>query len=140
MVKRYKKGRIIPQYNKHVPNIPSFYFNYGLEYHAENLLGRNELSRIYMDVSHVGEFDWGWQMSTLSDQRKKWIIPSNDVFTIGLQQSFWHNNISLSFEVENIFDKENYMEFKMPLQGRTFKTKLRFNLFRDKTSGGAMSL
>ena len=134
------KGTNNPTYNKHVPNIPSFYFNYGLEYHAENLLGRNELSRIYMDVSHVGEFDWGWQMSTLSDQRKKWIIPSNDVFTIGLQQSFWHNNISLSFEVENIFDKENYMEFKMPLQGRTFKTKLRFNLFRDKTSGGAMSL
>lgn len=134
------KGTDNPTYNKHVPNIPSFYFNYGLEYHAENLLGRNELSRIYMDVSHVGEFDWGWQMSTLSDQRKKWIIPSNDVFTIGLQQSFWHSNISLSFEVENIFDKENYMEFKMPLQGRTFKTKLRFNLFRDKTSGGAMSL
>ena len=134
------KGTDNPTYNKHVPNIPSFYFHYGLEYHAENLLGRNELSRIYMDVSHVGEFDWGWQMSTLSDQRKKWIIPSNDVFTIGLQQSFWHNNISLSFEVENIFDKENYMEFKMPLQGRTFKTKLRFNLFRDKTSGGAMSL
>ena len=134
------KGTDNPTYNKHVPNIPSFYFNYGLEYHAENLLRRNELSRIYMDVSHVGEFDWGWQMSTLSDQRKKWIIPSNDVFTIGLQQSFWHNNISLSFEVENIFDKENYMEFKMPLQGRTFKTKLRFNLFRDKTSGGAMSL
>ena len=134
------KGTDNPTYNKHVPNIPSFYFNYGLEYHAENLLGRNELSRIYLDVSHVGEFDWGWQMSTLSDQRKKWIIPSNDVFTIGLQQSFWHNNISLSFEVENIFDKENYMEFKMPLQGRTFKTKLRFNLFRDKTSGGAMSL
>ena len=134
------KGTDNPTYNKHVPNIPSFYFNYGLEYHAENLLGRNELSRIYMDVSHVGEFDWGWQMSTLSEQRKKWIIPSNDVFTIGLQQSFWHNNISLSFEVENIFDKENYMEFKMPLQGRTFKTKLRFNLFRDKTSGGAMSL
>ena len=134
------KGTDNPTYNKHVPNIPSFYFNYGLEYHAENLLGRNELFRIYMDVSHVGEFDWGWQMSTLFDQRKKWIIPSNDVFTIGLQQSFWHNNISLSFEVENIFDKENYMEFKMPLQGRTFKTKLRFNLFRDKTSGGAMSL
>ena len=30
------------------------------------------------------------------------------------------------------------MEFKKPLQGRTFKVKLRFNLFRDKTSGGAM--
>ena len=135
-----EKGTDNPTYDKHVPNIPSFYYNYGMEYHVEGLLGKKELSRVYVDVSHVGEFDWGWQMSTLPDQRKKWLIPSNDVFTIGLQQSFWHNNISLSFEVENIFDKENYMEFKMPLQGRTFKAKLRFNLFRDKISGGAMSL
>lgn len=135
-----ENGTDNPTYNKHVPNIPSFYYNYGMEYHVEGLLGKKELSRVYVDVSHVGEFDWGWQMSTLPDQRKKWLIPSNDLFTIGLQQSFWHNNISLSFEVENIFDKENYMEFKMPLQGRTFKAKLRFNLFRDKISGGAMSL
>ena len=135
-----EKGTDNPTYDKHVPNIPSFYYNYGMEYHVEGLLGKKELSRVYVDVSHVGEFDWGWQMSTLPDQRKKWLIPSNDVFTIGLQQSFWHNNISLSFEVENIFDKENYMEFKMPLQGRTFKMKLRFNLFRDKVSGGAMSM
>ena len=135
-----EKGTDNPTYDKHVPNIPSFYYNYGMEYHVEGLLGKKELSRVYVDVSHVGEFDWGWQMSTLPDQRKKWLIPSNDLFTIGLQQSFWHNNISLSFEVENIFDKENYMEFKMPLQGRTFKAKLRFNLFRDKISGGAMSL
>ena len=135
-----EKGTDNPTYDKHVPNIPSFYYNYGMEYHVEGLLGKKELSRVYVDVSHVGEFDWGWQMSTLPDQRKKWLIPSNDVFTIGLQQSFWHNNISLSFEVENIFNKENYMEFKMPLQGRTFKVKLRFNLFRDKISGGAMSL
>ena len=135
-----ENGTDNPTYNKHVPNIPSFYYNYGMEYHVEGLLGKKELSRVYVDVSHVGEFDWGWQMSTLPDQRKKWLIPSNDLFTIGLQQSFWHNNISLSFEVENIFDKENYMEFKMPLQGRTFKMKLRFNLFRDKVSGGAMSM
>lgn len=135
-----ENGTDNPTYNKHVPNIPSFYYNYGMEYHVEGLLGKKKVSRVYVDVSHVGEFDWGWQMSTLPDQRKKWLIPSNDLFTIGLQQSFWHNNISLSFEVENIFNKENYMEFKMPLQGRTFKVKLRFNLFRDKISGGAMSL
>ena len=135
-----ENGTDNPTYRKRVPNIPYFYYNYGIEYHTEGFLGRKELSRVYMDVSHVGEFDWSWQMSSLPEQRKKWIIPSNDIFTIGLQQSFWHNNISLSCEVENLFDKENYMEFKMPLQGRTFKTKLRFNLFRDKTSGGVMSL
>ena len=111
-----------------------------MEYHAEGLIGRRELSRVYIDVSHVGEFDWGWQMSSLAEERRKWRIPSNDIFTIGLQQSLWHNNMSLSLELENVFNKENYMEFKMPLPGRTLKAKLRFNLFSDKLSGGAMSL
>lgn len=129
-----------PTYNRHIPNIPDFYFNYGVEYHAEGILGRHELSRLYMDASYIGEFDWGWQLSSLPDQRKKWIIPESLLFTAGLQQSFWKNNLSLGFEVENIFDKETYMEFKKPLQGRTFKMKLRFNLFRDKMSGGAMGL
>ena len=129
-----------PTYKKNVPNIPDFYFNYGIEYHTEGVLGKSELSRVYLDASYVGEFDWSWQMSSLPEQRKKWIIPSSHIFTIGLQQSFWHNNISLGCEVENLFDKENYMEYKKPLQGRTFKAKLRFNLFRDKVSGGAMSL
>ena len=101
---------------------------------------KSELSRVYLDASYVGEFDWSWQMSSLPEQRKKWIVPSSHIFTVGLQQSFWHNNISLGCEVENLFDKENYMEYKKPLQGRTFKAKLRFNLFRDKVSGGAMSL
>ena len=32
------------------------------------------------------------------------------------------------------------MEFKKPLQGRTFKINLRFNWFGDESSGGAMSL
>lgn len=129
-----------PTYRKQVPNIPDFYFNYGAEYHVEGILGKHELSRIYVDASYVGAFDWGWQMSSLPEQRKKWIIPSSHLFTVGLQQSFWHNNVSLGCEIENIFNKESYMEFKKPLQGRTFKVKLRFNLFRDKTSGGAMSL
>lgn len=129
-----------PTYKKNVPNIPDFYFNYGIEYHTEGLLWKSELSRVYLDASYVGEFDWSWQMSTLTEQRKKWVIPSSHIFTVGLQQSFWHNNISLGCEVENLFDKESYMEYKKPLQGRTFKAKLRFNLFRDKVSGGAMSL
>ncbi len=58
-----EKGSDNPTYDKHVPNIPSFYYNYGMEYHVEGLLGK-----------------------------------------------------------------------------RTFKAKLRFNLFRDKVSGGAMSM
>ena len=129
-----------PTYNKHIPNIPYFYFNSGLEYHTEGLLGKKELSRIYVDASYVHDFDWNWQMSNIPEQRKKWLIPQNKIITAGLQQSFWKNKISLGFEVENILNHQNYMEFKKPLQGRTFKVKLRFNWFRDETSGGTMSL
>lgn len=129
-----------PTYDKQVPNIPRFYFNYGLEYHTEGLLGKHEISRIYIDASYVHDFDWSWQMSNLPEQRKKWLIPRSHLFTAGFQQSIWKNKVSLGFEVENIFNKESYMEFKKPLQGRTFKIKLRFNWFGDESSGGAMSL
>lgn len=64
-----------PTYDKQVPNIPRFYFNYGLEYHTEGLLGKHEISRIYIDASYVHDFDWSWQMSNLPEQRKKWLIP-----------------------------------------------------------------
>ena len=129
-----------PTYDKQVPNIPRFYFNYGLEYHTEGLLGKHEISRIYIEASYVHDFDWSWQMSNLPEQRKKWLIPRSHLFTAGFQQSIWKNKVSLGFEVENIFNKESYMEFKKPLQGRTFKIKLRFNWFGDESSGGAMSL
>jgi len=129
-----------PTYDKQVPNIPGFYFNYGLEYHPEGLLGKNELSRIYVDASYIDEFNWGWQMSDLPEQKKKWLIPRSHLFTAGFQQSFWKNKTSLGFEAENIFNQESFMEFKKPLQGRTFKLKLRFNWFGDESSGGAMGL
>ncbi|HCC51064.1 MAG TPA: TonB-dependent receptor [Porphyromonadaceae bacterium] len=127
-----------PTYNKQVPNIPRFYFNYGLEYHTKGLLGKNELSRIYIDASYIDKFNWSWQMSDLPEQKKKWLIPQSHLVTAGFQQSFWKNKISLGFEVENIFNDESYMEFKKPLQGRTFKIKFRFNWFGDESSGGAM--
>lgn len=129
-----------PTYNKDVPNIPQMYFNYGIEYHKEGLLGKKEYSRAYLDASYINEFNWSWQLSDLPEQRKKWSIPKSHIFTAGLQQSFWKNKISLGFEVENIFNQQSFMEFKKPLQGRTFKIKLRLNWFGDETSGGAMSL
>lgn len=129
-----------PTYDKKVPNIPNFYFNYGIEYHKEDLLGKGELSRFYIDASYMHDFDWSWQMSDREDQKHKWLIPGSHIVTIGIQQSFWKNRCSLSGEIENLFNKENYMEYKNPLAGRSFKIKLRFNIFKDQLSGGAISL
>lgn len=125
-------------YNKPIPNIPRFFYNYGLEYHTEGLLGKDELFRAYIDGSYMGNFNWNFQLSKRADERKKWEIPASHTLTIGVQQSFWKNRISLAAEIENIFDNEVFMEFKRPLPGRVFKVKLRFNLFKDEYVGGAM--
>ena len=127
-------------YGLSVPNIPTFYYNYGIEYHIEGFLGINELSRIYIDGSYVGGYSWAWQLSSDAQSIAKWNIPQTHIFNIGLQQSFLKNQLSLGFEVENVFNQKTFQEFRMPLQGRTFKLKLRYNLFRDKISGGAMGI
>ena len=80
-------------------------------------------------------------MSNLPEQRKKWLIPRSHLFTAGFQQSIWKNKVSLGFEVENIFNKESYMEFKKPFT-RSYFLKLNYDLigFGDESSWGAMSL
>jgi len=79
-------------------------------------------------------------MSDREDQKRKWQIPGSRLINIGIQQSFWKNRISLGFQIDNLFNKDNFMEFKNPLPGRTFKIKLRFNWFKNESSGGAMGI
>ena len=139
---KYKADNNTPNltYGLDIPNIPRFYFNYGIEYHTEGLIGENELSRAYIDCSYVEKYDWAWQVSTDETSRAKWSIPTSHIMNIGIQQSFLDNQLSVGFEVENIFDSYSFQEFRLPLQGRTFKIKLRFNWFKNKLSGGAMGI
>jgi outer membrane cobalamin receptor len=128
-----------PKYGRQVPNIPPFYYNAGLEFHRADFLMKGELFRIFADWSYVGEFNYAWKMSDRKDQEYLWMIPACRNLSTGVQQSFFNNQLSLCVEVRNILDTPQFNNLKMPLPGRTFNIKLRYNWFRDKSEGGAMA-
>ena len=129
-----------PTYKLDIPNIPSFYYNGGVEYHRSGWPLKGELSRIYADVSYVGDYCNAWKLSSQKDQQIKWTIPAYYNFSAGIQQSFFKNQLSVCFYVNNILNETIYNDYKMPLPGRTFGIKLRYNWFKDKSEGGAMQL
>ncbi|MDR0749645.1 MAG: TonB-dependent receptor [Tannerellaceae bacterium] len=128
-----------PKYGKQVPNIPPFYYNAGLEFHKADFLIKDELFRLFVDWSYVGEFNYAWKMSDRKDQEYLWMVPACRNLSIGVQQSFIKNQLSLCIEVRNLLDEPQFNNLKMPLAGRTFNIKLRYNWFRDKSEGGAMA-
>ena len=127
-----------PTYDLRVPNIPWLYYNYGFELHGENWFGDNELTRLYVNGSYVHQFSFNWEVSNREDQIIKWRIPSYMSIDLGFQQSFLDNQLSIAAEVTNLLDDNIYNEYKLPLEGRMFTLKLRYNWFRDRTQGGAM--
>lgn len=129
-----------PKYGKQVPNIPSFYYNAGLEFHREDFLLKGELFRLFVNYSYVGKFNYAWAMSDRKEQEYRWTIPACHNLSAGIQQSFLKNQLSFCFEMDNILDAKQYNNYKMPLPGRTFNIKLRYNWFKDKSEGGAMAL
>ncbi len=132
------KGQISPKYNKRVPQIPWFYFNYGFEYHRADWIGKGELSRIYFDASYVHDYSFAWKFDASKATEHLWKIPSYHTFNLGLQQSFLDNKLALNFEVNNITNQTVLNNFRLPLPGRTYRLKLIFNWFRDKSEQGAM--
>jgi hypothetical protein len=78
-------------------------------------------------------------MSDRKEQEHLWMIPACHNLSIGIQQSFISNQLSLCVEVRNLLDTPQFNNLKMPLAGRTFNVKLRYNWFRDKSEGGAMA-
>ena len=127
-----------PTYGKRVPNIPWFYFNTGLEYHRADWIGKGELSRIYCDLSYVYGFSYAWKETNRADQKHLWEIPSYYTLNFGFQQSFFGNELALNFEVSNLTDATVYNSYRLPLPGRTFRIKLLYNWFKDKSEEGAM--
>jgi len=106
-----------------VPNMPYFFANFGLEYHAEHLLGKNQFSKIYWDAKFTEQTYYNWKVSN----RQSRVIPQNFVQDIGIQHSF-NNQYIFTFEVHNLFDNEVWNLYRMPLPGRTVHVKFRYTL------------
>ena len=129
----YRPGTKIPNPTKEmrVPNIPYFYYNFGVELHKEDLFGPGQFAKIFWEGNYVEEFFYAWEMT----KRQKRRIPSCFQQMLGLEYSFFDNGVILSAEIHNLADIGVLDIFNFPRPGRTFHVSLRYSWFRGKLEG-----
>jgi len=128
-VMKYEPGSLAPNVTKdlRLPNIPYLFGNFGLEYHKEDLFGKNQFFKVFWDAQYTEEFFFNWNVSEKQNRK----IPTSIVQNIGVQQVFGKNKYSISAEVHNLFDREVWNMYKMPLMGRSLHFKLRYTFMKD---------
>ncbi len=107
-----------------VPNIPTFYMNFGAEFHVGDLLFRDDFFKIYWLANYTGEYYYSWKVSKKQDRT----IPSSFSQDLGVEYSILANKLSWNFEVRNFMDKLVYDKYGESKPGRTFATKIKFTL------------
>lgn len=128
-VMKNSPGSIAPNPTKdmRLPNIPYFFTNFGVEYHAANLFGENQYSKIFWDSRFTEEFFYNWEMSNRQHRR----IPRTFIHDFGVQHSFDHNRYIISAEIHNITNEDALSIYNMPLMGRTFQLKVRYSIVKQ---------
>ena len=107
-----------------VPNIPLFYMNFGAEFHIGDLLFKDDFFKLYWTGCYTDEYYYNWNVS----RRQKRIIPSSFFQDIGVEYSVLANKLSWSFEVRNFTDALVYDKYGESKAGRSFASKIKFNL------------
>lgn len=107
-------------YNYRIPNIPYFFGNAEFSMYKKGLLGKRSYTSLSLLSSFTEKFSYNWEAS----RHNTLIIPRKWNFNIALFQSF-QTRYHLSFEVHNLFNTEQWAEFRYPLPGRTYHLKLK---------------
>jgi vitamin B12 transporter len=114
-----------PTYNLVIPNTPQLFFNWSVEYHRPDLIGKGSRTRLIYDGSFVNQFDYGFNISVYDN----FAVPSYLVHTISVEQSFKEGRYIITGELNNILDEVVINNFNQPLPGRTIRVKVRYLLF-----------
>ena len=107
-----------------VPNIPTFYMNFGAEFHIGDLLFRDDFFKLYWLANYTDEYYYSWKVSKKQDRT----IPSSFSQDLGVEYSILANKLSWNFEVRNFMDKLVYDKYGESKPGRAFATKIKFTL------------
>jgi outer membrane receptor protein involved in Fe transport len=113
-----------PTYQLAIPNTPRLFFNWNVEYHINDLLGKKSKSRLIYDGSFVDKYNYGFPISIYDNLK----IPAYASHTISAEQSFHDGRYTLTAEANNITNETIINNFNQPLPGRTFRIKLRYLL------------
>jgi outer membrane receptor protein involved in Fe transport len=107
-----------------VPNTPTFYMNFGVEFHTGDLFFKDDFFKLYWFANYTDDYYYSWKVSAKQDRT----IPSSFSQDVGVEYSVMANMLSWSFEVRNIADELVYDKYGGSKPGRAFATKVKFSL------------
>lgn len=120
---RYKNARI--------PNVPYLMANGGINYTKENIVSKNTALQFWWNTAYTHEYFLYWEIDGARELKNR--IPTQWLQYTGVSYSLKDKGISLSFEVNNVFNSTTYDNFKVQLPGRAYSIKLRFYQSKNKS-------
>jgi outer membrane cobalamin receptor len=107
-----------------IPNTPTFYMNFGAEFHIGDLFFRDDFFKLYWFANYTDDYYYGWKVSEKQDRT----IPSSFSQDLGVEYSIMANKFAWSFEIKNFTDELVYDKYGESKPGRAFATKVKFSL------------
>lgn len=107
-----------------VPNIPSFYMNFGAEFHIGDIFFNEDFFKLYWLANFTDDYYYSWKVS----KRQNRTIPSSFTQDLGVEYSILANKLSWNFEVHNLTDERVYDKYGESKPGRAFATKVKFSI------------
>lgn len=108
-------------YRYRIPNMPYLFGNVGLRLHKDGLLGKTSSSAFASTFGFTKEFSYNWEASNNNTM----LIPARYSWDVAVHHSF-NKHCQLSFEIRNLLNRENWAEFRYPMERRTFHLKIKY--------------
>lgn len=120
-----ENGEKYDHYQARLQNMPYFQYHLGARYTKLNLIQKNAKFLVYWNLNYVHEFYRRWE--TYATQGKD-IIPNQLVNDLGIGYTFPNKQVTLSFDIQNIFNEQVFDNFAIQKPGRAFYVKGTFHL------------
>ncbi len=120
-------GNVLFNYNAQIPSEPFFTANASARYSFKNVFQKESLLNIYYNYAFVDSFYNVWVVNKRSGLENS-MVPEQHIQDVGLSYVFPKKNLIVSFDANNIFNKQAYDNFAVQKPGRAFYLKLNYSI------------
>ncbi len=110
-------------YDARLPNIPYLFGNGEIRYRKKDFLGKDKHFSAWWTANYVHDFYLFWAVDGNRDLKNT--IPGQFIQNVGLSYGLHGEQLSVSLESTNIFDKKAFDNFSIQRPGRGFYITLR---------------
>ncbi|UZH54102.1 TonB-dependent receptor [Salinimicrobium tongyeongense] len=120
-------GNVLFNYNAQIPSEPFFTANASARYSFKNVFQEASLLNIYYNYAFVDSFYNVWVVNKRSGLENS-MVPEQHIQDVGLSYVFPNRNLIVSFDANNIFNKQAFDNFAVQKPGRAFYLKLNYSI------------